>query len=179
LRDKLNEELYEHTWRFDPFGEGDVCAPAMCSNKPILAKDMYDVKGVYQTGADAGNTPQEPYRVQEGSEFIFFYDEGSPTQLIVSINHISPLPMDKAIEDYPCRIDVEAAAVQAAKRQRIAAAPVLTIIMDEAYPNLKHRLLQEDRISVLFGNGCEPKGDSPHEQTPFCVIWGGPAYTRS
>jgi hypothetical protein len=85
----------------------------MCSNKPILVKDMYVVKGVYQTGAD---TPQEPYRVQECSEFIFFYDESSPTRLIVSLNHISPLPMNKATEDYPCRIDVEAADVQAAER---------------------------------------------------------------
>ncbi len=176
LYEQLGEALHHHVWRFEPYsdrGEDDEYGPAMDASIPLLSKEMNVKIRQDITESLLAEKKSEPLLVKEGSEFLFFYDEGYPTRLIVTIDRINPetpLLPGRVVKDYPRKIETETDAVRAAKRQRISEAPVLTITMDEAYPHLRKRLIQERGVLFLFGRGCEPPITA---DTAYCVIWGG------
>jgi hypothetical protein len=191
LSEKLGENLYDHMWRFEPYADDQyLYASEMDVEKPLLSKSMTASK--QNLDSNEGDDDEEDdeydededntYPLREGSEFIFFYDEGSPTRLIVTVDRIlNSIPTDHRPEDYPVLRNTVNEEEQAAKRQRIATAPVLTIKMDQAYPYLSHRIFKDRGISFFLGRGCEPPIGSPEDKA-FFVVYGGPplsAYQRS
>ena len=43
--------------------------------------------------------------LQEGSEMIFFYDEGSPSRYGVTLESVTSMPDSQTIENYPIKIE--------------------------------------------------------------------------
>ena len=104
LRDKLDEELYEHLWRFEPVPSSNSRERShgtkYDSKCPILSKDMKLNNSFGGFGAgfgkyddddddDSESESEANNAIAVGTEMIFFYDEGSPTTLFVcKLNHI-------------------------------------------------------------------------------------------
>lgn len=109
----------------------------------------------YKGSYPPSNTPSREYdksRIQEGTDLLFFYDEGDTRRVAVSIDKISAIPIGKGVKDYPCKKGgVEEEESNRLKRQRILELPKLTILMDEAYPFLHERLLKERNIRLEIG----------------------------
>jgi len=173
LEEEFGEDLYDHVWRFEPFIGSNNYGVKYNEDIPILSNDM-GYKECYPTN----NTLEyDKSRIQEGTDLLFFYDEGDTRRVAVSIDKISPIPPGKSIHDYPCKKGgVEEEELNRVKRQRIMELPKLTILMDEAYPFLHERLLKERGVRLEIGKG------SSFQANVWATIWGGgkmPAYTSS
>lgn len=173
LEEEFGEDLYDHVWRFEPFIGSDNYGVKYNENIPILSNDM-GYKGSYPTN---NNLEYDKSRIQEGTDLLFFYDEGDARRVAVSIDKISPIPVGKSINDYPCKKGgIEEEEMNRVKRQRIMELPKLTILMDEAYPLLHERLMKERGVRLEIGKG------SSLQANVWATIWGGgkmPAYTSS
>ena len=126
-------------------------------------------------------SPTTPYKIKEGSDLRFKYDEGTPTHLMATIESITPLPDGKTVANYPAKKVDPMEHLVGEKRKRLAEIPVLTITMDEAYPSLRFRLLLEHGVRLEIGNGSDPM-PSKIAECVWARIWGGDAqaaYDRS
>ena len=174
MEEALGESLYEHVWRFEPCENG--YGKAFNNRVPILSSTQMGVKEQYQLDPDEDFSSDRCY-LSEGSEMIFFYDEGSPTRIFVSISSVTQMPAEMEVQQYPRKNVSEAARAEASrKRSLIEAFPKLgSITMDEAYPFLRKRLLKE-RVKFDIGQGSCCFTDT------WAHMWGGgvmPAYTSS
>lgn len=171
LREILDEELYEHMWRFCPCDDDVQDSVKLSIAVPILSKDM-QFAPAFQIFVHDPVLPTE-YRIKEGTDLIFRYDEGSPTVLAVTVESIKPMPADKKAEDYPLVKAEEADPAAGEKRKRISEAAVLTITMDEAYPLLANRLLKESRVALNIGRGSDEIPNKNVDDSFWGRIWGG------
>ena len=177
MGEKLGESLNSHIWRFTPLGNEYSHGTCLDANVPILSKTMQlGDQFAFAHLADMRSGPNG-FILGEGDELFFSYDEGSPTYMITRIERIdvlSPLPCK---EDYPRPVSGYGIEddISRAKRARLSAIPVLTVEMDEAYPDMCKRLFQRGvAMSIGLGSGGR-KGQ-------WATIWGGgknPAYQSS
>ena len=180
MREELGEELYEHVWRFEACGAHESSV-AYNSSLPILSLNMslVDQYAAYMHGrnVDEDEEQEKKCRITEGTEMIFFYDEGSTSRLAVTIETISPMPTSRTIQSYPSiKIDQEKEEEGNKKRRLLSSIPILTVRMDDAFPALHKRLLKERGVKFDIGNG------SGFRDTGWAMIWGGgnlPAFTSS
>lgn len=143
LQEVLNEELYMHMWRFEPCDRGDNSL-ALDPSLPILSDEMRTTNP-FSTFVEHKGGSKTSYKVKEGMDLLFKYDEGSPTYLMATIESINPLPEGKSVDAYPAKKADPNEHLIGKKRQRIEETPALTIPMDEAYPHLRARGVAGDR----------------------------------
>ena len=167
LGDVLDESLDSHLWRFEPLGEPLSYGIGFSVTTPILSKNLkFENQFSFNQHDDGDDNVAGPVRA--GDELLFCYDEGSPTHIAVTIENVSVVPPTLSRQDYPRAVSgvhVEDATSRA-KRARVDALPVLTIRMDDMYPDLHRRLLQEHRVLLRIGRGSE-------HNNIWAKIWGG------
>lgn len=150
---------------------------AFNTSLPILSNDMgYKALSYSMEDKDDDFSKLKKCRIQEGTDLLFFYDEGSPTRVFVTIDRVSDIPDGKAITDYPLKKEPLQSEEVLRIKQRISEMPILSITMDEAYPFLSKRLMKERNVELDIGHGCG------FDKTEWARIWGGgmnPAFTYS
>lgn len=174
MEELLGEGLTSHVWRFEPCENGRY--KAFNPTLPLLSKDMTLVQPPYgnfeefhddEEEVGPGRSKTKYHGIEEGTDMIFFYDEGSPTRVAVTIDRIFPIPGDKTAGDYPTVKEEIVDQETSRKRQLASEAPVLTIRMDEAYPFLRDRLFKDEQTKFDFGNGSDPNKGA------WALMWGG------
>jgi hypothetical protein len=161
LRDVLGEELYMHIWRFEPIDDTDL---ALNKDTPILSDNM-----IAKEPYDLGLAPPQRRTLDEGTEMIFMYDEGSPTRLAVKIERIIDKPDDEE-DDYPRK------RISKAVTSAITAEGVVTV--DQAFPELAAAVLSKRYPASYFGRcakelhvviegGPKDNGDQLFAPVPF------------
>lgn len=113
---------------------------------------------------------KEKYQIVEGTEMIFFYDEGSPTRVLLSIDKIEDAPTSsEEIAQYPMRIPLACEIPKRSSTDPVESKSEMT--MDEALPNLVNRL-DEYQPCFEFGQGFRSCGSGDYK-SKWAVIWGG------
>jgi hypothetical protein len=106
LNERYGEGLNSHIWRFEPFQGRDCSGMAFNRKIPILSREM-GCKAQYSMfqyrEIDGWHVDYSSLLIKEGMDLLFFYDEGDTRLVAVSIDKISPIPVGKSINDYPCK----------------------------------------------------------------------------
>ena len=172
------EGLNAHLWRFSPV-YGDDTDLSYSTNVPLLSnqmnlQDSFDLFG----GGDDGLI--EYTNLHEGIDMLFRYDEGSPTEMYVSIERVKVLDdtSPQVLDTYPM-YDNDCVEISEAEKKRRRIASEMSDIegnvsaaekgklrkiisempiesnkrMDEALPFLSRRLCKENGVKMELGRG--------------------------
>jgi len=137
LEDQLNECLDDHVWGFTPHQSGggmpdendedDNYGRSIMPEQPLLSTRL----GVYHMFMGDPEVRERHFRLTDGTELLFSYDMGSPTELRVAVSLV-PAPPGLNEADYP-KVEKPGAAAEAdspAPRSTQPAGPA-----DAAFPN--------------------------------------------
>ena len=193
LEEILGEALYEHLWRFSPVDDTDL---SYSTNVPILSNQMNLQDPFHFEISGGGNDGLIEYtNLHEGNDMVFRYDEGTPTEMYVSIERVKVLDdtSPQVLDTYPM-YDNDCVEISEAEKKRRRIASEMSDIegnvsaaekgklrkiisempiecnkrMDEALPFLSRRLCKENGVKMVLG-----RGHDPFLVDQFCRIWGG------
>lgn len=173
MADVLDEELYAHIWRFEPAENGDY--KSMDDSLPFLSKKM----GYGSSYSFKKKASLHQHLVTVNSNFVFCYDEGSPTHVYVSILSIREMDINAdIITNYPRSLSALNTESQTERNNLITSLANKNNgqTMDTAYPKLCQLLISR-RSKFEFGNGTANGfvhlwGDSTDDQAYQSCIHG-------